>query len=276
MLALSRRIPRPSTALVVAFAALFTALGGTGYAALKITGKNVANSSLTGLDVKNKSLGPQEVKPDSLGGDQISEAALGTVPSAQHAATADAATKALDADKVGGLAPTDLMLSKPRAYEANIASTTNFPNGSTLGTLPGRAPRHLRRDGPARLPQPRCHGRGVVHAARAGVRRRRVVHRRRRRDRGDHAPGGRHLGLRLHAQRELLERRHRRHRRRQHHRHPRGLIKRGEPGTDARLAASPRRSRERLDGCSSSQQTLSGHHTSRWSLSAGVWGWPYW
>jgi hypothetical protein len=140
MLALSRRIPRPSTALVVAFAALFTALGGTGYAALKITGKNVANSSLTGLDVKNKSLGPQEVKPDSLGGDQISEAALGTVPSAQHAATADAATKALDADKVGGLAPTDLMLSKPRAYEANIASTTNFPNGSTLGTLPDVPP----------------------------------------------------------------------------------------------------------------------------------------
>ena len=31
---LNRRIPRPSAAFVVAFAALFTALSGTGYAAL--------------------------------------------------------------------------------------------------------------------------------------------------------------------------------------------------------------------------------------------------
>ena len=32
----------------MAFAALFTALGGTSYAALKITGANVANGTLTG------------------------------------------------------------------------------------------------------------------------------------------------------------------------------------------------------------------------------------
>jgi hypothetical protein len=136
MLALSRRIPRPSVALVVAFAALFTALGGTGYAALKITGKNVANSSLTGLDVKNKSLGPQELKPDSLGGAQINESILGIVPSAQHAATADVATKALDADKVGGIPAAELMTQKTRAYEATILAVNNFPNGSTLASLP--------------------------------------------------------------------------------------------------------------------------------------------
>jgi hypothetical protein len=134
----TRRVPRPSVALVVAFVALFSALGGTGYAALKITGKNVENSSLTGADVKNKSLGPGELKPDSLGGAQIVESALGTVPSAQHAATADNATtaaKAADADKIGGLAPSDLMLNKPRAYESNISANNNFPTDSTLGTL---------------------------------------------------------------------------------------------------------------------------------------------
>jgi hypothetical protein len=140
MLAPSRRVPRPSAALVVAFAALFTALGGTGYAALKITGKNVANSSLTGLDVRNKSLGPQEIKPDGLGGAQINESALGAVPSAQHAATADTATKALDADKVGGIPAAELMTKVPRAHEANISAYENFPNGSILGTLPDVQP----------------------------------------------------------------------------------------------------------------------------------------
>ena len=41
------RIGRPSAALVVAVMALFVALGGTGYAALKVTGKNVKNQSLS-------------------------------------------------------------------------------------------------------------------------------------------------------------------------------------------------------------------------------------
>jgi hypothetical protein len=140
--ALPRRIPRPSPALLVAIVALFMALGGTSYAALKITGKNVENSSLTGSDVKNKSLEEKELEPDTLTGSRIKESTLGTVPEAQHAANADnainaqTAAKAADADKVGGLAPADLMLSRPRAYEANIAANDNFPNGSTLVNLP--------------------------------------------------------------------------------------------------------------------------------------------
>lgn len=136
--ALPRRIPRPSPALLVAIVALFMALGGTSYAALKITGKNVENSSLTGIDVKNKSLAEKELKPDTLTGGRIQEATLGTVPSAtnaDNAINAQTAAKAADADKVGGLAPTDLMLNKPRAYESNISANNNFPNGSTLGTL---------------------------------------------------------------------------------------------------------------------------------------------
>jgi hypothetical protein len=131
------RISRPSPALIVAIVALFMALGGTSYAALKVTGKNVQNSTLTGVDVKNKSLGPKEFKPDSLGGDQINEGLLGTVPSAQHAATADNATnaaKAADSDKVGGIAAGDLMLKKTRAYESNL-SHANFPNNTTIGAI---------------------------------------------------------------------------------------------------------------------------------------------
>ena len=122
---IARRIPRPTPALVVAFAALFTAMGGTGYAALKITGADVANSSLTGLDVKNASLGWKELKPDTLGGSRIDEAALGTVPSAANAANADA---------VGGIPAAQLMTVKPRAFEAPIPANGNFASNEVLGT----------------------------------------------------------------------------------------------------------------------------------------------
>ena len=47
---------RPSYASVVATLALVVALGGTSYAAVKITGKDVKNGSLSGKDVKDESL----------------------------------------------------------------------------------------------------------------------------------------------------------------------------------------------------------------------------
>jgi hypothetical protein len=45
-----------SYANVIATLALFIALGGTAYAALKITGADIVNSSVTTLDIKNHSL----------------------------------------------------------------------------------------------------------------------------------------------------------------------------------------------------------------------------
>jgi hypothetical protein len=127
----ARRIPRPSAALVVSFAALFAAMSGTGYAALKITGANVANSTLTGVDVKNKSLGPQEHKPDSLGGAQINESLLGTVPTA---------AKATDADNLGGAPASAYMVKKPRAFEAPIPPAGNIANNAVIGTLADMQP----------------------------------------------------------------------------------------------------------------------------------------
>jgi len=53
---------RLTYANVVATLALFIALGGSSYAALTVTGKNVRNSSLTGKDVKNNSLTGSDVK----------------------------------------------------------------------------------------------------------------------------------------------------------------------------------------------------------------------
>lgn len=51
---------------VVACVALFVALGGTGYAALTVTGKNVRNGSLTGADIRNSSIASADVRDRSL------------------------------------------------------------------------------------------------------------------------------------------------------------------------------------------------------------------
>jgi hypothetical protein len=57
---------RLTYANVMATIAIFLALGGSSYAAIKVTGKNVKDSSLTGKDVKNSSLTGVDVKNGSL------------------------------------------------------------------------------------------------------------------------------------------------------------------------------------------------------------------
>jgi hypothetical protein len=137
----TRRLPRPSAAMLVASAALFAALGGTSYAALMITGANVANGTLTGADMANKSIGPKKLKPDSIGGTRVKESTLGTVPSADHATSADHAlnadnaVKAADSDKLDGLDSDVFMKHMTRLYEANFGNVANFGDGAILGTL---------------------------------------------------------------------------------------------------------------------------------------------
>lgn len=67
---------RPSAAMIVAVVALFAALGGTAYAKIVITGKNVRNNSLVGADIKNKALAGRDIKNDSLGRVPIKEERL--------------------------------------------------------------------------------------------------------------------------------------------------------------------------------------------------------
>ena len=63
---LSKLRARLSYANVVATIALFVALGGSSYAAIKVTGKNVKDSSLTGKDIKNSTVTSSDVKNRSL------------------------------------------------------------------------------------------------------------------------------------------------------------------------------------------------------------------
>ena len=66
---------RLTYANVMATLAVFIALGGSSYAALKVTGTNVKNGSLTYRDLKR----------NTLGGSRIKESRLGTVPRAGNA-----------------------------------------------------------------------------------------------------------------------------------------------------------------------------------------------
>jgi hypothetical protein len=58
--------PPSSYANVLATAALFVALGGSSYAAVEITGKDVRDGSLTGADIRNNSLTSADIKNGSL------------------------------------------------------------------------------------------------------------------------------------------------------------------------------------------------------------------
>lgn len=96
------RFRRPSPALVISLIALFVAMGGVGYAAVKINGKNIKNNSIPGKKLKNSAVATKKlkngavsnakVKNNALTGAKINEATLGEVPSAtnaDHATTAD-------------------------------------------------------------------------------------------------------------------------------------------------------------------------------------------
>lgn len=56
-----RSLRRPSPALLIAFAALFVALGGTGYAAVKINGRDIVDRSVTGRKLADGTLSAQKL-----------------------------------------------------------------------------------------------------------------------------------------------------------------------------------------------------------------------
>ena len=60
-----KRLARRHTT-AVAYLALFAALGGTAYAAVTVTGKNIKNGTITGKDVKNRSLGTSKLTPTAV------------------------------------------------------------------------------------------------------------------------------------------------------------------------------------------------------------------
>lgn len=139
----------PSPALVLASIALFVALGGTVYAAGKISGKAIRVKSLPGNRLKPRSVPGNRLKPGSipasslrpsllrqitvpgvpggalLTGAEIDELSLDQVPRATYAETAGKAQSAVEAEIA------------QNAVEAVNAATVN---GYSAGCLPGAQP----------------------------------------------------------------------------------------------------------------------------------------
>lgn len=119
-------IRRPSAALVVAMIALFAALGGTGYAA----------ATLSGRDIQKKSIPANRVVPNALTGSQINESKLGQVPLASRALTAETAASAANAAHA---TTADRATSAVNAENAvNAQNATNAQTAQDSQKLQGR------------------------------------------------------------------------------------------------------------------------------------------
>lgn len=78
--------------------AVFVALGGSSYAALQISSRDIVDDSVRGRDVRDGSLTYRDVRRNSLDGRAVKESRLGRVPRAKNA------------DQLGGLLPADFKL----------------------------------------------------------------------------------------------------------------------------------------------------------------------
>ena len=93
-----RRFARlPSPAMVVAAVALVVALGGSAYAAIVVTGKNIRNGTITGADLKNRSLQGTKIAKDRVGYNAVKEEGL-------NAQKFKKVKSASSADAIGGMA----------------------------------------------------------------------------------------------------------------------------------------------------------------------------
>jgi hypothetical protein len=92
---------RLTYANVMATVAVFIALGGSSYAALRIDSGDIANNSVRSADVRNRTHSDRDVKRNGLTGRSIRESRLGRVPHAR------------EADRLGGMSAADLRLQCP-------------------------------------------------------------------------------------------------------------------------------------------------------------------
>lgn len=119
---LARFRQRLSYANVVATLALFVALGGTGYAA----------SQLTGRDIKNRSISRVDIKKNALTGTEIKESQLKQVP---RALTAINATNAINANSALAADVSKSAQSADSAAVAAIATDAKALAGQGAGAF---------------------------------------------------------------------------------------------------------------------------------------------
>ena len=129
-------------AVAVAYLALVVALSGSAYAAATVSSRDVVNESLKSADLKDEAaVKSSDVRDDDkagggLRGNDIIEGTLGTVPEADHAASADYATNASfasSADSAGSLGGGAFRFEG--RIDTQISTGTQADQGWTFGNL---------------------------------------------------------------------------------------------------------------------------------------------
>lgn len=127
---------RPSAALVVSFLALFVALGGAGYAALRIPAGSVGTAQLQNFSVGNAklkpdSVGPRKIIPGSVGTSQVNSSQV------QLRVTGPCSTGAIQSIAQTG-DPTCTPVLPNEYGTAGPATTLGFPQSQAAAlSLPG-------------------------------------------------------------------------------------------------------------------------------------------
>jgi hypothetical protein len=125
----------PAPAMVIALLALFVALGGTTYAALRLPKNSVGtkqlrNNAVTMTKISNGAVTGSKIANNTITGADINLSTLGTVPSASSANSATTANSANTANSA---------TSAKSATSANHASTADNANHAiTADELSGR------------------------------------------------------------------------------------------------------------------------------------------
>jgi hypothetical protein len=112
---------------VMSTVAVFVALGGSSYAALRIDSAEIENNSVRSVDVRNRTLTERDIKRSSLGGRSIKESRLARVPRARNA------------DRLGGRTVADLLIACPSSTfpiaDVCVETTTRPPAAYGTATI---------------------------------------------------------------------------------------------------------------------------------------------
>jgi hypothetical protein len=150
---------RPTPAMIVALLALFVALGGSSYAAVKIGARDIqrgavgtraiANNSVRSADIHDATVSGADVKDDSLTNADIDNTHLSakSAETAAHAATASSASTASNATNAGNAGKLDGLdstaftrpacTSQTGALKGNVTITASPAFSGTFTVVPG-------------------------------------------------------------------------------------------------------------------------------------------
>jgi hypothetical protein len=121
---------------VMATAAVFIALGGTSYAAIKVTGKNITDGTVTGRDLKDKSVGTKDLAVSARGlrGSGGPQGATGP-----QGPKGDAGTNGAKGDKGDPASPAQVLTGNGEVSSADIAddslTASDLAGGQSTGSL---------------------------------------------------------------------------------------------------------------------------------------------